>query len=70
MLGHIAEDRDISCLIETHEHEGYKTHLFKGYWKMAMWNKATVSGKGHGGIMVLVREKEGHLIQLEKRRLK
>jgi len=23
-------------------------------------------GKGHRGIMVLVREKEGHLIQLEK----
>jgi len=33
---------------------------------MAPWNKATGNGKGHGGIMVLVREKEGHLVQLEK----
>ena len=33
---------------------------------MAVWNKAAGNGKGHGGIMVLVREKEGRLIQLEK----
>ena len=31
-----------------------------------MWNKAAGNGKGHGGIMVLVREKEGRFIQLEK----
>jgi exonuclease III len=40
--------------------------LFEGYWKIAVWNKATGNGKGHGGIMVLVREKEGRFIQLEK----
>jgi len=33
---------------------------------MATWNKATGNDKGHEGIMVLVREKEGRLIQLEK----
>ena len=33
---------------------------------MEMWNKVAGNGEGHGGIMVLVREKEGHLIQLEK----
>ena len=60
------EDRDIICLIETHEHEGCKTPLFEGYWKIAVWNKATRNGKGHEGIMVLVREKDGRLIQLEK----
>lgn len=31
-----------------------------------MWNKAAGNGKGHGGIIVLAREKEGRLIQLEK----
>ena len=31
-----------------------------------MWNKATRNGKGHGGIMVLVREKEGRFIQRKK----
>jgi hypothetical protein len=40
--------------------------LFEGYWKIAVWNKAAGNGKGHGGIMVLVREKEGCFIQLEK----
>jgi exonuclease III len=65
-LGPIAEDRDIICLIETHEHEGCKTPLFEGYWKIVVWNKAIGNGKGHGGSMVLVREKEGCFIQLEK----
>ena len=65
-LGPIAEDRDIVCLIETHEHEGCKITLFEGYLKLAVWNKATENGKGHGDIMVLEREKEGHLIQLER----
>jgi exonuclease III len=65
-LGPIEEDRDIICLIETHEHEGCKTPLFEGYWKIAVWNKTAGNGKGHGGIMVLVREKEGRFIQLEK----
>jgi exonuclease III len=40
--------------------------LFEGYWKIAVWNKAAGNGKGHRGIMVLVREKEGRFIQLEK----
>ena len=33
---------------------------------MAMWNKVVGNGKGHKGIIVLAREKEGHFIQLEK----
>lgn len=33
---------------------------------MAVWNKATSNGKGHEGIMVLVREREGRIIQLER----
>ena len=31
-----------------------------------MWNKVAGNGKGHGGIMVLVRENEGRFIQREK----
>jgi len=64
-LGLIAEDRYIIRLLETHEHEGCKTPVFEGYLKMAVWNKAAENGKGHRGIMVLVREKKGRLIQLE-----
>ena len=52
------EDKDIVCLVETHEREGCKTPLFEGYLKMAVWNKAAKNGKGHRGIMVLVREKK------------
>ena len=51
------ENRDIICLIEIHEDEGCKTPLFEGYWKMAMWNKVVENGKGHSGIMVLVRKR-------------
>jgi hypothetical protein len=40
--------------------------MFEEYVKMAVWNKATENGKGHGGIMVLVKEKKGRLIQLER----
>jgi hypothetical protein len=40
--------------------------LFEGYWKIAVWNKAVGNGKGHMGIMILLREKEGRFIQLEK----
>ena len=65
-MGPIAEGKDIICLIETHEHEGCKTPLFEGYWKLAVWNEAAGNGKGHGGIMVLVKEREGRAIQLEK----
>jgi exonuclease III len=33
---------------------------------MAVWKKAAENGKGHGGIMVLVRKKKGRFIQLER----
>jgi exonuclease III len=33
---------------------------------MAVWNRATENGKGHRGIMVLVKKKKGRLIQLER----
>jgi hypothetical protein len=65
-LGPIAEDRNIICLLETHEHEGCKTPLFEGYVNMTVWNKETENGKGHEGIMVLVRKIKGHLIRLER----
>lgn len=52
--------------MEIHEHDGCKTPLFEGYLKMTMWNKVVRNGKGHEGIMVLVREKEGRIIQLER----
>jgi hypothetical protein len=60
------ENSDIICLLETHEHEGWKTPMFEEHVKMAVWNKATENGKGHGGIMVLVKKKKGRLIQLER----
>jgi len=34
--------------------------------KLAIMNKATKNGKGHGGIMVLVKKKVDRCIQLEK----
>ena len=34
--------------------------------KFAVWNKAAENGKGHGGIMVLVKKKVDRCIQLEK----
>ena len=52
--------------METHEHEGCKTHLFEKYMKLAVWNKATENGKGHEGIMVLVKKKIDRCIQLKK----
>ena len=33
--------------------------------KLAVWNKATENGKGHGGIMVLVKKNIDRCIQLE-----
>jgi exonuclease III len=33
---------------------------------MVVWNKGVENGKGHRGIMVLVRKKNGCLIQLER----
>jgi hypothetical protein len=32
--------------------------MFEEYVKMAVWNKVAENGKGHGGIMVLVKEKK------------
>ena len=52
--------------METHEHEGCKTPMFEEYVKMAVWNKVVENGKGHVGIMVLVKKKKGCLIQLER----
>jgi hypothetical protein len=40
--------------------------MFEEYVKMAVWKKAAKNGKGHGGIMVLVKKKKGRLIQLER----
>ena len=40
--------------------------MFEEYVKMAVWNKAAKNGKGHRGIMVLVKKKKGRLIQLER----
>ena len=34
--------------------------------KLAVWNKAIENGKGHSGIMVLVKKKVDRCIQLEK----
>ena len=34
--------------------------------KLEVWNKAAENGKGHGGIMVLVKKKVDRCIQLEK----
>jgi hypothetical protein len=52
--------------LETHEHEGCKTPVFEEYVKMVVWKKAVENGKGHEGIMALVKKKKGHLIQLER----
>ena len=40
--------------------------MFEEYVKMAVWNKAAENGKGHGGIVVLVKKTKGRLIQLER----
>ena len=52
------------CLTETHEHDGCKTLVFDGYFKLAVQNKVAENGKG--GILVLVKEKKGCHIQLIK----
>ena len=65
-LGPIVEGRDIIYLTKTHENDGCKTLVFDGYLKLAVWNKVAENGKGYGGILVLVKEKEGCHIQLMK----
>ena len=57
-IGPIAERRDIICLTETHEHDGFKTPMFDDYLKLEIWNEETENGKGYGGILVLVKEKK------------
>jgi len=44
--------------------------MFEEYVKMAVWNKAAENGKGHGGIMVLVKKKKRSSHLVRKRRLK
>lgn len=56
-LGPIAEDKDIICLTETHEHDACKNPMFYGYLKLAVWNEATENGKGYGGILVFSERK-------------
>ena len=53
--------------METHEHDGCKTPLVDSYLKLVLWNKVAENGKGYGGILVLVKKKEGHHIQLIKK---
>jgi len=38
--------------------------VFDSYLKLAFWNKVAEKGKEYGGILVLVKEKEGCHIQL------
>ena len=40
--------------------------MFDGYLKLAVWNKVAENGKGYGGILFLVKEKEARHIQLMK----
>jgi len=54
----IAEARDIICLTETHERDCCKTPVFEGYLKLVAWNKVVENHKGHGGILVLVKERK------------
>jgi hypothetical protein len=65
-VGPIAEERDIIILVETHEHEGCKVPSFEGYKKISVWNKGNDTGKGHGGITVLIRERWGDIVKFEK----
>ena len=51
---------------KTHEHDGCKTHVFDDYLKLVVWKKVAENDKGYGGILVLVKEKEGRHIQLMK----
>ena len=51
---------------KTHEHDGCKTLVFENYLKLSVWNKVAENGKGYGGILVWVKEKEGCHIQLMK----
>ena len=65
-IGPIAKGREIIYLTETHEHDGCKTPMFDSYLKLAVWNEAKKNGKEYGGILALLKEKEGRHIQLVK----
>ena len=65
-LGPIAEGQDIIFLIETHEHEGCRILDFEGYNKFSVWNEETKTGKGHGGITILIKDTWNKTIKLEK----
>jgi len=66
-LGSIAEGKDIIALMETHEHEGCRIPEFEGYNKVSVWNELTKSGKGHGGVTILVRKECEKFIKIEKK---
>lgn len=65
-LGPIAGDKDIILFTKTHEHDGCKVPEFEGYRKISVWNERTESGKGHGGITILIKETCGRFINTEK----
>jgi hypothetical protein len=65
-LGPIAEGKDIIILVEMHEHDGCKVPDFEGYKKTSVWNKGNETGKGHGGVTVLINEKWGDVVKVVK----
>ncbi|KAH9307610.1 hypothetical protein KI387_035521, partial [Taxus chinensis] len=65
-LGPIVEGKDIIILMETHEHEGCKVPKFEGYKKISVWNEGNETGKGHGGITVLIKEIWLETVKVEK----
>ena len=65
-MGHIVGRKDIIILTETHEHNGRKVPDFEGYKKISVWNNRIGTGKGHGGVTVLITEKWGGIVKVEK----
>ena len=65
-MGPIAGRKDITILTESHEHNGCKVPEFEGYKKISVWNKGMGVGKGHGGVTVLINEKWGGMVKVEK----
>ena len=60
------EERDIIILVGTHEHEGCKVPIFKATIFFLVWNKGNDTGKGHGGIMVLIHERWCDIVKFKK----
>ena len=52
-------------LTKTREHDGCRIPEFEGYKKVSLWNERTESGKGHGGITILIKETWGIFIIIE-----